>query len=335
MLFRDKNTKFKRVLTFIIILTLFAFSKDFILQIPQGFPTPYIPEDNQLTTSRVELGRKLFFDKIMSRDSSVSCASCHVPAFAFTDRLIKGKGIRNQEVGRNTPTLTNVAYQDKFLWDGVNPSLVAQVMIPIHETNEFDFHIILLAERMKKDSTYVKLCKEAYNSNPNPYAITHSIASFERTLLSGNSPYDQFHFQGDKSALNSSEKRGMDLFFNKLHCTECHSGFNFTNNSLTNNGLYQNYPDSGRIRLTYLETDRAVFKVPTLRNIELTYPYMHDGSIKTLEDVVSHYMNGGKNHENKSEIIKPFELTKQEKSDLIHFLESLTDSTFINTNYEK
>ena len=320
---------FKITLFLVLILGMFSFSKDFILDIPQGFPAPFIPADNQLTQSRVDLGKKLFFDTMMSRDSTVSCATCHIPELAFTDGLKKGIGIRNQEVGRNTPTLANVAYQDKFLWDGVNPSLVAQVMIPIHEHNEFDFHVLLVAERMKKDQAYVKLCQTAYGGDPNPFAITHAIASYERTLISGNSRYDQFVFQGDSLALNEDERRGMDLFFNQLYCTECHSGFNFTNQSLSNNGLYANYLDSGRIRLTGLESDRAIFKVPTLRNIGVTSPYMHDGSKATLAEVITHYRLGGKNHANKNATIIPFELSEKEQQDLLSFLHSLTDSTFI------
>ena len=313
----------------VLILGMFSFSKDFILDIPQGFPVPFIPADNQLTQSRIDLGKKLFFDTMMSRDSTVSCATCHIPKLAFTDGLKKGIGIRNQVVGRNTPTLTNVAYQDKFLWDGVNPSLVAQVMIPIHEPNEFDFHILLVAERMKKDEEYVELCASAYGSAPNPFTITHAIASYERTLISGNSRYDKFTFQGDSLALTQEEKKGMDLFFNQLYCTECHSGFNFTNQALTNNGLYVSYPDSGRIRLTGLEEDRAVFKVPTLRNIGVTQPYMHDGSLATLADVIAHYSAGGKKHINKNDAIVSFELSEKQQQELLAFLHSLTDSTFI------
>ena len=326
-----KGVKFG--LYFILFFVLHSFSADYILAVPEGFPSPVIPNDNLLTKSRVELGEKLFFDKMMSRDSSTSCATCHKPELAFTDGLKKGIGIRNQEVDRNSPTLTNVAYQNKFLLDGVNPSLVAQVQVPIHEAKEFDFHVLLVAERMKKDHEYIRLCKEAYNTEPNPYAITHAIASFERTLISGNSRYDQYAFQKNKSALNESEKNGMDLFFNKLYCTECHSGFNFTNQELTNNGLYINYPDSGRIRLTGLEKDRAVFKTPTLRNIGITFPYMHDGSMESLEEVINHYNNGGKNHKNKSSIITPLNLTQKQKDDLIAFLHTLTDSTFIKRKY--
>ena len=298
--------------------------------VPQGFPQPYIPEDNSITAKRIELGKKLFFDKMLSRDSTLSCASCHVPKFAFTDRKPKGIGIRNQEVSRNTPTLTNVAYQDKFLLDGLNPSLEAQVNIPIHETKEFDFSVILVSERMKKSSEYMQLSFDAYGEEPSPRVLTKAIATFERTLISGNSAYDKYYFQGDSTALSQSQKRGMHLFKNKLYCSECHSGFNFTNGGLTNNGLYLSYPDSGRMRLFGKEKDRAIFKVPTLRNIAVTYPYMHDGSIEKLEEVIEHYSSGGKNHQNKSTLVKPFVISEYEKADLITILKALTDSTFLS-----
>lgn len=304
--------------------------ENYQLLIPQGFPAPNIPEDNLMTDSRIELGKRLFFDNMLSRDSTLSCASCHIPKFAFTDRKKKGIGIRGQEVSRNTPTLTNVAYQDKFLLDGLNPSLEAQVNIPIHETKEFDFSVILVAERMKKSDEYVQLSFDAYGEEPSPRVLTKAIAAYERTLISGNSPYDKYFFQGITNALSVSEKRGMEIFNNKLYCTECHVGFNFTNGSLTNNGLYENYADTGRMRLFGMEKDRAIFKVPTLRNIAVTYPYMHDGSLASLDEVIKHYSLGGKKHQNKSEIIQPFDLSEVERKDLIAFLEALTDKDFLN-----
>ncbi|MAD50221.1 MAG: cytochrome-c peroxidase [Flavobacteriales bacterium] len=316
-----------RVAGFLLIILLVLFT-NFSLGFKQYNISSYSPNESD-KSSKIELGRKLFFDKMMSRDSSLSCASCHNPQFAFTDRKVKGIGIRGQELERNTPTLSNISNSDKFLWDGVNPSLVAQVMIPIHETNEFDFHINLIVERMKKDSAYLRLCNEAYGSDPNAFVITHSIAEFESILLSYNSPYDNF-LKGDSNALTKSQLNGKDIFFNVLKCTKCHSGIDFTTYGLANNGLYENYIDSGRIRLTYKESDRAIFKIPTLRNIELTFPYMHDGSISNLEDVISHYSNGGENHQNKSEFITPFTITIDEKKDLINFLKSLTDTSFIN-----
>ena len=170
-----------------------------------------------------------------------------------------------------------------------------QILVPVQEHLEFDFNMYLIAERLKKDKEYVKLCKKAYKSEPNPFVITRAIACFERTLISGNSRYDQYK-NGNLEALNENEIKGMKLFFDKLHCSKCHSGFNFTDLSIRNNGLYElKYPlDSGRMRITHKEMDRDKFKVPTLRNIELTAPYMHDGSVKTLEDVIAHYSTGGK-----------------------------------------
>lgn len=321
----------KIILSLIVSVLFFLPFKDtYQLLIPKGFPQPFVPEDNVITESRIRLGKKLFFDKILSRDSSLSCASCHIPKFAFTDRKKKGIGIRDQEVSRNTPTLTNVAYQDKFLLDGLNPSLEAQVNIPIHESKEFDFSVILVAERMKKSDEYVQLSFDAYGEEPSPRVLTKAIASYERTLISGNSPYDHYFFQGNDSALSSSQKRGMDIFNNELYCSECHGGFNFTNGSLTNNGLYEHYADTGRMRLFGMEKDRAIFKVPTLRNIAVTYPYMHDGSLSNLDEVITHYSTGGKKHQNKSKIIQPFILSDEERKDLIAFLEALTDKEFLS-----
>jgi len=154
-----------------------------LIEIPFGFPEIIVPEDNPLTEAKIELGKKLFFEKLLSRDSSISCASCHNPKYAFTDGLAKAKGIKDREVSRNTPTLTNIAYNTSFLRDGVNPSLEAQVIVPIHEKNEFDFHILLAAERLKKKKEYVDLSLAAFGGVPNPKVISNAIASYERILI--------------------------------------------------------------------------------------------------------------------------------------------------------
>jgi len=323
---------FKISLLFLVpILFIGWVQDDYTLLIPKGFTTPNFPKGNELTKARVELGKRLFYDNIMSRDSSLSCASCHRPELAFTDGLKVGIGKQGQLLGRNSPTLTNVAYNPYFLLDGGVPTLEQQVIVPVQEHKEFDFHFSLIAQRLQKDSVYLALSKKAYNREPDVYVITRSISAFERTLISGNSPYDQFKFHDKKEALSKSEKNGMNLFFSdKLKCAECHGGFNFTDYSMQNNGLYLHYADSGKMRLTRLEEDRAFFKVPTLRNVELTAPYMHDGSFNTLEEVVSHYQTGGKNNPHKSDKIKGFDITQNEKEDLINFLKALTDTTFIN-----
>ena len=298
------------------------------IEIPFGFPKIIVPEDNPLSEAKIELGKKLFFEKLLSRDSSISCATCHNPKYAFTDGLEKAKGVKDREVSRNTPTLTNMAYNTSFLRDGVNPSLEAQVIVPIHEKNEFDFHILLAAERLKKKKEYVDLSLAAFGEIPNPKVISNAIASFERTLISGNSRYDQFTFQKDSSALSINELRGMHLF-NKHNCVSCHSGFNFTNGEVVNNGLYQHYEDIGKMRVTLDSNDKGAFKVPTLRNVALTAPYMHDGSLKSLEAVVDHYIKGGFDNPNKDNRIKELRLSEKDKQDLVAFLKCLTDSSFI------
>tara|TARA_B100001057_G_scaffold495673_1_gene595259 strand:+ start:167 stop:1150 length:984 start_codon:yes stop_codon:yes gene_type:complete len=313
---------------FIVTFLFISFNNNqYFLTIPKGFPNLQIPEDNKLTSERIYLGKKLFFDNILSRDSSISCASCHKPDHAFTDGLKKAVGIKNRSVTRNTPTLTNIAYNKNFLRDGVNPSLETQVLVPIHEKNEFDFHILLAAERLKKKPSYVQLFEKAYGGIPTPKLITKAIASYERTLISGNSRYDQYIYQNKKYALSSSEKKGLKLF-NKLYCVSCHSGFNFSNGEIVNNGLYEKYEDVGKMRVSLKEIDNGCFKVPTLRNIALTAPYMHDGSIQTLEEVIDHYMKGGSSHPSKHPFIKPFSLDNSDRKNLVLFLKSLTDSSF-------
>jgi len=299
------------------------------LTLPAGFPQPLFPAGNELTQARVELGRMLFYDPVLSLDSSLSCASCHHQSLGFADNKSISPGVNGELAARNAPTLTNVAYNPTLLFDGFLTTLEMQILVPIQEHAEFNFNIVEIGKRLKKNPDYVKRSWEAYERLPDPYVITRAISSFERILISGNSRYDQY-VNGSKKGLNRAEKRGMKLFFEDLYCAKCHGGFNFTNFETHNNGLYEVYADSGRMRATKLPEDRAVFKVPTLRNIELTAPYMHDGSIATLEAVVEHYMSGGKNHPSKSEFIQPFNLTQRQQRDLIAFLRSLTDVSFIS-----
>jgi len=318
------------VFLIIVILAFKVADFDSLLSVPKHFPTPTIPKDNQLTIARVKLGKKLFFDPIMSKDRTLSCSSCHHPEKAFTDGEKTSIGKGGKRLLRNAPTLINVAYQDSgLLFEGGVPSLEMQVLVPVQEHLEFDFSLKLIAERMKKDSDYLRLSHQAYDKVPSPFVITRAIASYERTLIQGNSRYDQF-INGDSSALNERELQGLTLFFDQLECDRCHGGFLFTTKAFENNGLY-NYPypkDSGRMRLTHLEKDRDKFKVPTLRNIEITAPYMHDGSIKTLKEIVMHYENGGEDHPNKSKFIMPFELTNQKRENLVLFLKALTDKYY-------
>jgi cytochrome c peroxidase len=324
----------KKLLTLFLLCSIISCERDpeivvtndFTLEVPNGFPTPHIPDDNQLTWERITLGKRLFFDPILSLDSTISCGSCHKQEFAFADNLVVTPGVENRLGTRNSMSLANVAYHDFFLREGGVPTLEMQVLAPIQDHNEMSFNIISVAERLKKDSSYVKQSIEAYDKEPDAFVITRSIAAFERTMISGNSKYDKNH-------LNSSERRGKDLFFSdSLACASCHGSFLFSNQGIENNGLYENYSDSGRFRLTHLQEDIGKFKVPTLRNIELTSPYMHDGSIESLDEVINHYASGGANHFNQNELIKGFSITENEKADLINFLNSLTDQEFIQNS---
>jgi len=303
----------------------------YLLPVPVGFPMPFIPEDNVLQKNRVALGRRLFFDPVLSADSTRSCGSCHTPHLAFSDSTSVSLGIQGRAGTRNAPSLANVAYQKKLLREGGVPTLEMQVQVPFQEHNEFDFNILLAVERLQRMPEYVEMADKAYGRKPDAFVITRSIAAFERTLLSGNSPFDQWFYQGIEGAVSVSAKRGYELFFSEsLNCGKCHSGFLLTNQSFSNNGLYETYPDSGRIRLTGLEADRAVFKVPSLRNISLTAPYMHDGNLPDLEAVIDHYQTGGKAHPNKSVELRSFKLNPVERSDLLAFMRSLTDLDFIS-----
>ena len=299
--------------------------------IPDGFPEMIFPVDNEYSRARWELGKKLFYDPILSRDSSISCASCHFAEKAFSDTVAFSLGVDGAIGTRNAPTLANVGYHPYFTREGGVPTLEMQILVPIQEHNEFDFNIVLIVERLQLDATYREMSKTAYERELDAFVITRAISTFERSMISGNSRYDQYFFQNQSNVLSEAEIRGMDLFFGeKTGCSNCHNDFNFTNYEFENNGLYEDYPDPGRFRLTGDENDRAKFKVPTLRNIELTAPYMHDGSIGTLEEVISHYETGGNNHPNKSDLIQPFTLTETERSELILFLKTLTDETFVN-----
>jgi cytochrome c peroxidase len=189
-----------------------------------------------------------------------------------------------------------------------------------------DFDVNLVVERLKNHPEYQALFEQAYGQGPSVYTLTRAIANFERTLYTGFSRYDDYLYNKNTAALTESEKRGMTLFFNEEgDCFHCHGGYNFTDFSFHNNGLYEFYADSGRARITGNNQDVGKFKVPSLRNIAHTGPYMHDGSMKTLEEVVEHYASGGKNHPNKSGLIFPKNLSAQDKADLVNFMKALSD----------
>lgn len=306
------------------------------IRVPDGFPNPEFPAENQYTDERWKLGKLLFYDPILSRDSTVSCNSCHMLERAFTDGLKTSVGIDQKTGKRNAPSLANVAYHPYFTREGGVPTLEMQVLVPIQEHDEFDFNILKIGERLRRIESYRELSEQAYGREPDFFVIPRAIATFERSLLSGNSRYDQHQFQKKADILTEEETRGLNLFFGaKANCASCHGGFNFTDYSFQNNGLYEEYEDIGRLRFTGKEEDRGLFKVPSLRNVEVTAPYMHDGSINTLTEVVEHYSKGGFNNPQQSEQVKPIYLSKEEKEDLVAFLKALTDDEFLTNQLLK
>ena len=298
--------------------------------LPTGFPPLEIPESNAFSKERWDLGKKIFYDKRLSADTSISCGTCHKPSFAFADTQATTPGILGRPGFRNVPSLANIAYHPYFLREGSVPTLEMQVLVPISEHNEFGFNMALLVERLSTDKEYQELSLQAYNRSLDAFVITRALANFERSLLSGNSRYDHYR-NGRKDALSKQELEGMTLFFSsRTQCASCHAGFNFTNYEFANNGIYKDYTDEGRYRLTRKEVDKSLFKIPGLRNLGYTAPYMHDGSMKTIDDVLKHYNSGGQGHPNQSTLIKPLGLKANELDALKAFLFALDDASFIN-----
>lgn len=325
-------------LTFVLALSLSACDQQIaedpglIEMLKKDYELPVIeyPEDNEYSLERSALGKALFFDKALSKNNDVSCASCHHPEYAFSDNKSFSKGTAGALGNSNSPSLSNIAYHPYYTRAGGVPSLEMQVLVPIQEHNELNTNIVDLAEKLKTNSSYQEAAREAYDRELDPYVIVRALANFERSLLSNNSPYDAFLQRNQEASLSDQEKEGLNLFYSdRTNCSTCHSGFNFTDYTFQNNGLYVDYQDSGRMRLTKLEEDRALFKVPSLRNVWLTAPYMHDGSIPDLASVVEHYNSGGAAHKHKSELIRPLNLSDAEKRSLISFLTTLTDQSFV------
>lgn len=299
--------------------------EQYVLAVPAHFPLPEIPVDNQLTKARVELGRKLFFDPNLSLDSTVACASCHLPQHAFADKVAISPGVEGKLGFRNSPSLANIAYHPYLFREGGSPTLEMQLLGPLQEPHEMGMTIKNLCDRLLTDEEYIQLAKEAYGKEMGAFVVTRAIAAYERTLISGNAPFD--HYQNDSTTFFPEDARaGWALFASeRLACMQCHNGFDFTNYEMENNGSKAVYEDLGRFRVSYDSADIGKFKVPSLRNVALTAPYMHDGSYSNLFEVIEQYNQGGSGHQNQSPHIRPLNLTQVEKEQLLVFLNSLTD----------
>ena len=288
------------------------------------------PEENPITTEKIEFGKKLFFDKRLSKNNQISCASCHQPDKAFTDGLPKSRGVNGAIAMRNAPSLLNSSYFKSYMYDGEVKTLEQQVLVPIQDHLEMGSSMKEVLQKLSKDPEYRRLAQSVFNRELDAYVVTRAISTYERSLISQNSRFDQYR-AGVKGVLSPDEIAGWLLFSEKLYCTQCHSGSNFTNYQVLSNGLYSDYgTDQGRCRIHGLEKERGTFKVPSLRNVSLTAPYMHDGSLSTLKEVILHYSNGGKIFANKSPKIKPFQLNSLEVKQLELFLETLVDTSRVN-----
>jgi cytochrome c peroxidase len=325
-------------------------------RLPPGFPRPVVPADNPMSSAKVELGRRLFHETHLSSTGRYACASCHRPELAFTDGRPHALGATGESVKHSAMSLANVAYNPAFTWsDARVHSLESQMRRPLFNRHPVEMGLTgggrAAVKALSADAVYRSRFAAAFPDDAAPISMTNiikAIAAFERTLISGRSPFDRYVYDDDRTALSDSEKRGMALFFSpRAGCAQCHSGINFsgpltyegheTRGALfANTGLYDvdargSYPanDQGLIEVTHRAADMGRFRVPTLRNVALTAPYMHDGSVASLEQVIDHYARGGHESPRRDSRIRPLSLSQTERADLAAFLRSLTDREFV------
>lgn len=334
-------------------------------QISLGLPPVATPLDNQLTPEKIALGRRLYYDPVLSANNKIACATCHSPAHAFSDGRRFAQGIEKKKAERNAPTLLNAAFSARYFWDGRAPSLEKQAEDPVQNPKEMGNTLKAVEEKLARDASYREEFEKAFGPGPITFAnVEKAIACFERTLVSAGSPFDRYHYGHDETAMSPAAQRGLNIFRakNKGSCASCHGIDNsypqfpfaedsggvgkkkrfasaaaigddeklafFTDGKFHNTGIgadqHGHYKDLGRFALTHKEEDKGAFKTPTLRNIARTGPYMHDGSLKTLKDVIDFYNRGGNPNPHQDPLIHPLRLTKQERADLLAFLQSLT-----------
>lgn len=290
---------------------------------PIGLGPRPVSADNPLTQARVNLGRKLFFDPILSHDRTVACATCHRPDHGFSSPDGKPRGIGGRQAARRAPSLFNRAYGTAFFWDGRTASLEEQALEPIANPNEMGSSVTDAVARLKANAAYRELFAAAFDDGVTAGNLGRALASFERVLVRGDSSIDKFRERGDREAMTNAERHGLWLYESKGQCWRCHSGKNFTDEGFHNTGVSWGGTDVGRFAVTKREEDRGKYKTPTLRGVKLTGPYMHDGSLKSLDDVVEFYNKGGGANPHLDAAIKPLGLSKEELADLVAFLKAL------------
>jgi cytochrome c peroxidase len=331
---------------------------DFDWNLPKGFPRPAVPADNPMTATKVELGHYLFYDQRMSVNGKQSCASCHRQELAFTDGRARAEGATGQSHPRSSMSLVNVAYAQRLTWaDPTVTSLEEQALIPMLGEAPVELglkgHEQEFLTYLSREPLYQRLFPAAFPEEQNAFTlatVTKAIAAFERTIVSMRSPYDRYRWARDSAAISEAARRGEILFFSseRAGCFQCHAGWNFSGSirfagsdaggrendrpgGFFNTGVaIYTAPNRGLYERTQRPEDVGKFRAPTLRNVAITAPYMHDGSLSTLEEVIDHYAVGGKfDHPNKSRILRPFRMTDGDKRDLIEFLKSLTDQELL------
>jgi cytochrome c peroxidase len=324
--------------------------------LPPGFPRPAVPQDNPMSVEKVALGRRLFFETRLSSTGLYACSSCHRPELAFTDGRAHALGATGESVRRSAMSLANVAYNAAFTWGNANVrSLELQMHQPLFSQHPVEMGLKAggksAVAAISQDQGFREAFTAAFPGEAAPLTmknIIKAIAAFERTLISGRSAFDRYVFDDERAAMSESAKRGMALFYSaRVGCGQCHFGLNFSGPLVyeghveakalfANTGLYDvdaqgGYPksDRGLIEVTHRAADMGKFRVPTLRNVALTAPYMHDGSLKSLEEVLDHYVRGGHRSARQDPRIRPFALSPAERADLLAFLDSLTDRDFV------
>jgi len=326
--------------------------------LPPGFHAPSVPADNPMSPAKVELGRYLFYDQRLSVNGEGSCSTCHMQKYGFTDQRPVAIGVTGQSHPRRVMPLANVAWFAAFNW--ANPTVTQledQSTTPLFNNHPVELGLNEQSDKflhtIAADPTYTRLFSQAFPGDPGPYTFAHirkALAAFERTIISGNSPYDRFRYRHESNAISESARRGEDIFFHQPYsCSRCHGGFTFGGTTIyqttdgahgiefVSNGLYNlpgphSYPEDnlGLYEHTHNPADIGKFRPPSLRNVSVRAPYMHDGSIRTLDDVLDHYARGGTKNPSQSPTIQGFTLTPQQRADLKAFLESLTDEDFLN-----
>lgn len=285
-----------------------------------------VAEGNPLTPGKVKLGRRLFRERLLSRDRSLACADCHQPKRAFTDGRAKAVGVYGRQGPRSVPTIINRAWGESFFWDGRIQTLEEQVVQPILAELEMDLTIEEAVERLRGKRRYRKGFRRVFGWEVNGEDLARALAAYVRTIQAGDSPYDRYLF-GRKNALSQEARAGLRLFRGKANCSACHVGPTFSDEDFHNTGVA--WPDGklldeGRFTVTGKPEDQGTFKTPTLREVARTAPYMHDGSLATLKDVIDFYDDGGRKNPYLDPEIRPLRLTKEEKTELLAFLKSLT-----------